>query len=273
MIAHSGVVDHLVLGVVASLALGVYGFAWLSSPQRSVTRMAAWAGGVTSVLVATMPTVESAAERSFTGHMVQHLLLIVVAAPLLVVARPVATVRAVVPVSSTAGERGLARWWRASGPLVGVGLFVGVLYVTHLTTIYERALDHRFLHDAEHVAYLGSAVVLWATLRSGRGVTAPMRVGAVFAVIGSTALLGVVLISATEPLVETYARRLGPTDALGDQRAAASLMWIGGMFTTLPLLLLSVWGWAAGEERRAEHGEALEEARWTARPAHERSSR
>jgi hypothetical protein len=49
---------------------------------------------------------------------------------------------------------------------------------------------------------------------------------------------------------------LGIEAALDDQRAAASLMWVGGMAITLPLLIVSVWRWAAAEERIAERAES-----------------
>ena len=54
-----------------------------------------------------------------------------------------------------------------------------------------------------------------------------------------------ILLSATEPLVPTYEARLGAARALTDQRTAAALMWVGGMVTTVPLLVIAVWRWAA----------------------------
>ena len=65
-----------------------------------------------------------------------------------------------------------------------------------------------------------------------------------------------ILLTAPEPLIETYAARLGP-DALDDQRRAAALMWVSGMLTTVPLLLLAVWRWASAEERATARAEAL----------------
>jgi putative membrane protein len=71
-------------------------------------------------------------------------------------------------------------------------------------------------------------------------------------------MLGIVLLSASTPLFSTYLDRLGPDAALDDQRVAASLMWVGGMATTLPLLLVAVWRWASAEERIAARAEKLE---------------
>ena len=81
-----------------------------------------------------------------------------------------------------------------------------------------------------------------------------------FGVIAGGALLGMILLSATAPLMPTYEARLGAEAALDDQRAAAAIMWVTGMLTTLPLLVLAVWRWAATEERIARRAEALADA-------------
>jgi len=262
MIAHTNPVEHVGLILVGAGATVLYGIGWLRSATRPPRPMACWAAGITTVLVATAPTVEQMAQRSFTGHMVQHLLLMVVAAPLIVFADPVGVARRSgwVGQHTTSAERAVARRWRSSGAFPAAGLFLATLYLTHLTPVYDAALTDRMLHDVEHVAYLGSAVILWAALRRGRRRSAVARTGAVFAVIAGSALLGMVLLAASTPLMPTYASRLGG-GALADQRRAASLMWVGGMATTLPLLLFSVWSWASTEQRIAERSESLSDAR------------
>jgi putative membrane protein len=209
---------------------------------------------------ATTPTVESLAERSFTGHMVQHLTMIVLAAPLLVISRPV-------EVLGSAGRRRrhrpgpvrrrMAQVWRRRGAVLAPLAFAAVLVLTHLTAVYDVALTNRWVHEAEHVAYAGAAIALWAAVRGTGTHRAFGRIAAVFAVIACTAFVGVVLISAGAALVPTYEARLGATEALADQRRAAALMWVTGMLTTLPLLLLAVWRWADAEERAARRSEAL----------------
>ncbi|MGB0114016.1 MAG: cytochrome c oxidase assembly protein [Ilumatobacteraceae bacterium] len=253
--------EHVALVLVGVVAVAVYGWAWLHlpEPRRRTWRLWAWAGGVFALAVSTSAPVERLADESFTGHMVQHLLMIIVAAPLLVVARPVRTLGDGLQASprTTPTERRVARWWRTAGPVIAPAAFLVVLFVTHLTGIYDEALQNRFVHDAEHLAYLLTAVALWAVVRSAGRASAPGRVAAVFAVIGGSALLGVVLLTASTPLIDTYATSLGTADALDDQRAAASLMWVGGMALTLPLLVTSVWRWANAEQRAAERLEAL----------------
>jgi putative membrane protein len=63
--------------------------------------------------------------------------------------------------------------------------------------------------------------------------------------------------AAREPLMPTYTARLGAGRALADQRAAASIMWVGGMISTLPLVVVAFWRWASTEDRIARRAEAL----------------
>ena len=76
-----------------------------------------------------------------------------------------------------------------------------MLFATHLTSIYDRALDHRVLHEAEHAAYLLGAVAMWAAVLGVGRSAAVARIGSVFGVIAGGALLGMILLSATAPLI------------------------------------------------------------------------
>jgi putative membrane protein len=87
-------------------------------------------------------------------------------------------------------------------------------------------------------------------------------------VIAGSAMLGLVLMAATEPLMPTYIARLGADGALDDQRSAAAIMWVSGMLTTLPLLVAAVWRWASTEQRVAQRAEALADAAAAARAPH-----
>jgi cytochrome c oxidase assembly factor CtaG len=93
-------------------------------------------------------------------------------------------------------------------------------------------------------------------LGARRSTSGVARIGAALGVTAAGALLAMILLAAPEPLVDTYAARLGP-GALDDQRRAAALMWVSGMLTTVPLLLLAAWRWAAAEERAARRAESL----------------
>lgn len=248
VLAHAGV-DHLAIGVVAAGLIGIYALAWMRQPSPVGWRLAAWAGGVVVVVAASLPWMERLAEQTFTGHMVQHLLVIIVAAPLLVVARPVHTMgrAGLLPTASSLAPTGrrAAAWWRHASPVLGPLFLVAVLVVTHLSAVYDLALHDRLVHELEHAAYLTGAVLTWAAVLGPRPLGGPARVGAVLALAAGGALLGMILLTAPAPLIPTYEDRLGTVRALADQQSAAALMWIGGMATTVPLLVLAVWRWAA----------------------------
>ncbi len=264
MLAHSGV-DHVAIGLLAAGAVGAFGLAWLRVPHPSSARLWSWIAGVGLVVVASLPFMEGIAARTFAGHMVQHLIVIILAAPLLVVARPVHTMLQAGWIPTTAWGRRLGARWHRAAPLLGPGLFIVVLFATHLTSVYDDALANRWLHEAEHAAYLLAACAMWTAVLGVGRVGAVARVGSVFGVIAGSALLGLVLMAATEPLMPTYAARLGVDGALDDQRSAAAIMWVTGMFTTLPLLVAAVWRAAATEERVAQRAEALADAAAAAR--------
>ncbi len=256
LFAHSGA-DHLALAGLAVVAIAAYGALWMRRADAPRWRLLAWCAGTGVVLGASSPWMEAVAERSFTGHMIQHLLVIVLAAPLLVVAEPVRTATRSGLLPPTALGRRAGRMWRRHAAVIGPVTFVAVLFATHLSSIYDRALRDRVVHEVEHAGYLLGAVLTWAAvLRVSR--SAPLaRVGIAMGVAAGGALLGMILLTAPAPLIATYEARMGTAAALTDQRAAASIMWIGGMATTVPLLLLGVWRWAANEERVAHRIEAL----------------
>ncbi len=259
MLAHSSPAQHV--GVIAiAIALTVlYGRGWLAS-RSSSARLWCWVGGIVALVVSTSPWIETISAESFTGHMLQHIVMIVVAAPLLVMSRPIDTLlpHGAMPLRVRKTSHAMSRTWHRSVAIVAPVAFVGVLVVTHLTDIYDTALRHQFLHDLEHVAYLLAACSLWALVTGAgrrRGVD---RMAAVFAVIAGMAFLGAILMTADHALIDSYAAREGPVDALADQRMAAAIMWVTGMAITVPLLLLTVWRWATMEQTIAERREALE---------------
>ncbi len=78
LIAHTSSIEHGVIVGLGVMAVVVYGAGWCRIPGMSAWRLIAWCSGVTTLLVSIIPAMEAWAQRSFTGHMVQHLLMIVV---------------------------------------------------------------------------------------------------------------------------------------------------------------------------------------------------
>ena len=115
------------------------------------------------------------------------------------------------------------------------------------------------VHDLEHVGYLASGLLVWTVVLGRGSAAAAARVGLAVGSAAPVALLGVVLTSANRPLYATYRQSLGFSEALADQRAGASLMWIGSMLGGMVLIMVSVYTWAAREQRSALRREALQD--------------
>lgn len=164
-------------------------------------------------------------ERSFSAHMTQHLLLMIVAAPLLAYGRPVPALVAGLPPEGRDVVR-RAHGFRTAGrvvahPLMVWGLGALALWAWHMPRLYELALTNRAAHVAEHLAFVSTALLFWGVvLASGarRGVGRPVALLLVFATGVQSAALGAILAFASRPLYPSHA-------SLADQQLAGALMW------------------------------------------------
>ncbi len=200
------------------------------------------------------------AEALLSAHVVEHLLVTMVAAPLLVAGAPVAlALRALhgAPHARLAqAVRSRAAQW-VTRPAVAWTLFAVVTLATHVPVVYEAALRSAPLHAVEHIVLLATAVLFWLPLLG----TNPVRhrlsaLGAVpyllVAMVPMT-LVGVALVSWTSVLYPAHvaAGRELEVSALADQGSAGAIMWLGGSL----VLVVAVVGLGMRallrEERRA----------------------
>lgn len=256
--------------VIAPLTLAVVlfvaGRARLAARARSGAvgplRSAAFAGGVVAIAIALVSPVDRLSERYFSVHMGQHELLMLVAAPLLVLASPLVPFLAALPVGwqpravAAARSRPVARAWALlTAPLVAVVLHAVVRWVWHLPVLFEAALADRGVHAVQHLTFFLTAGLFWWAIVHGRYGRAGygMAVLAVFATVAHTGLLGAILALAPAPLYRSYARALGPA-ALPDQELAGLVMWVlaGALLTVVGLALFAAWmGESARRARKA----------------------
>lgn len=254
--------DLLVLGgCAAAAALYAWGLRrWaVAHPNRTFPRrrVAAFVAGLGVALLALSSPIATYAEALLSVHMVQHLLLIFVAAPLTLAGTPVALARGALPPE---GRRRLAALLR-SGPGVALthpaatwAALIGVLYATHFTGLYDAALESPWLHAAEHAAYLAAGLLFWHPVLAAE--PGPHRLGYggrllyVFLAVPANAFLGVALYGATSayPHYETLRRAWGPSP-LADQQAGGLLMWVVGGLGMLAAVLALAGAWARAERR------------------------
>ena len=195
----------------------------------------------------------------FSVHMIQHVLLVLVAAPLVALAAPITLL---LRVSSRATRR---RWLLPilharlvrvlTFPVVAWIVFAGVMWASHFSGFFDLALEDPIVHDLEHGLFLASALLFWwpaigldpAPWRLGF----PARIAYVFLQMTQNTFLAVVLLNASTALYPHYASLGAPygMDALADQRLAAGVMWLAGDAIFLAAIMLLVAAWMRAEHR------------------------
>lgn len=200
--------------------------------------MIALVAGVVVVVAALGPWTDGAADRTLTAHMLQHVALTMLAAPLFVLGSG-----SVLRVLPRRVGRSLVR---IGHPLLGWSAFAAVQLATHFTGYYDHALEHQWAHALEHALYLGSAVWFWWPVlgRRWRG-----AVPYLLAAMPVQAAIGVVLLSSDRLFYEHYR-------SLADQHRGGALMWLVGSLVMAAALVWAAWDWLRAEERRALAREA-----------------
>ncbi len=208
-----------------------------SEPPAKTGQKVAFIAGVATILLASDWPVHDLAEGYlYSAHMVQHLLLTLVAAPLLAYARPAAALVAGLPAAGRdvvrqAGTGGLRQVGHAlARPLVVWAVGALALWAWHMPSLYEAALAHDALHVVEHASFLGVAVLFWSlVVNSGRrrGVARPVAALLVFANGVQGTALGAVLLFASTPLYPGHdaGAALWGRSPMDDQQLAGALMW------------------------------------------------
>ncbi len=272
---------ELDLAVVAGLVLTAvaYEMGWRAlvasrpghppSPGRR-----AFLGGLAVLVVALLSPVATYSHVLLSAHMVQHLLLTLVAAPLLVAGRPLLVLGATLPADRRRRLLRLA-WVRRPGwpllahaghPLAAWLLFAGVGWVVHFSPLFDLSLGNSMVHAAEHVLFLGSAALFWRPVLgvvSRWRLSHPLRLLYLAVAMPQNTFLALAIYASSRPLYDRYVeaeRSWGPSP-LADQRQGGGIMWVGGDLTLLVAVLAVAGAWAAHEERVTRRREELEDAR------------
>jgi cytochrome c oxidase assembly factor CtaG len=240
--------------------------------RRGLTQL--WRGGafalaLATILVALDSWLEREADAWFWAHMLQHVLLMMVAAPLLVVAAPWMTFWRAFPlgfrrpVARTFVKSPRLAWLRSAAvwiasPLVAWVLFNADLAVWHLPSLYDLTLRNNAVHYLEHVSFLVLGVLFWAQV-----IDSPPFVSrlddfqrALYTTAGAVAswLLAVVLAVAPRPLYPAYSGHHG-LSALSDQQLASGVMWGPGSIPYAVVVFYCLYAWLGTDEpRRRGHG-------------------
>jgi putative copper resistance protein D len=226
----------------------------------------AFLAGLASSLVALQSGLGAYDDSLLSVHMVQHVILLLIAPLLLLWGRPVMLALRGLPrggrarlAAAMVRLRPLGHW------IVGLVVFYVVVLVPHIPVLYDAALRRPGLHDLEHLLFLGGGLIfLWPLFGAPAHRGALSSVGGlcyVIAAMPSCALAGAYLNQAAGVVYAPYlaADRLVGIHALSDQREAGALMWVGAH-----LILTFVALWVLGtklmaEERRQQVRDLIEE--------------
>ena len=226
--------------------------------RRRPWREAAFYAGVASVLVVLEPPFDTWADTSFGLHMVQHVVLITIAAPLLVLGRPWPRLWLAFPLPARrAVARGLAgsTAFRIVGrtlvrPAVAFALLTAALAVWHVPAFYDAAVRSEGVHILEHLCFLATALLFWGVLLEAPPVRARidhLRRAAWFAAALLPGwILAIVLAYSSTPLYGAYAslaHRPGGLSAIADQHLAAGVMWVPGSFPFAIAAIYAFYRW------------------------------
>ncbi len=250
-----------------------------SWPLSAGWRLVAYLSGLIVIGLALLSPIDTLGGQLFFMHMIQHLLLIMIAPPLLLIANPLATILWGLP----AGVRrrvggGLSlvlhrdaparRLLRAvTAPGVVWLAWVIILIGWHDANMYNWTLRNELVHDVEHLSFfLVSMLSWWRTTAAAPRIHGPVgmmgRIILVLALIPPNMLTGVVIAFAENPIYTYYVDvpRLWNISVMTDQRIGGVLMWIPGSMMYLIAGLILVAQLLGQEERKP----ALPEKKWAA---------
>jgi cytochrome c oxidase assembly factor CtaG len=213
-------------------------------------------------LVALLSPLHSVGEHLFSVHMVQHLLLTLVAAPLLLVSNSMPVFMWALPPRHRGAVGRLLtnvptlRW--LSQPLVAGSIFVVTQWAWHQPVAYQWALENRFAHYFEHISFFATALLFWwpvigaAPLPSPLGYPARMAY-TFFGWLPNTLLGAGISLSygVLYPFYVTTAAMYG-IDPVFDQQLAGLIMWVPGDLLFATILMLLLVALLRHEEREAE---------------------
>ena len=242
-----------VLGpVLVAGAIYVGGWRALSRtlPRRfGVGRLAAFLCGLSAIVLALASPLDALASRLLQAHMTQHMLLMMVAPPLLWLGAPVAPMlrglprrirRLVATGLAAPAARRIAPV--IAHPAVGWISFTVAFWAWHVPRLYELALSSDGWHHVEHACFFTAAMMFWRPVILAWPTRCPWRRWTMIpylllADFQNTALAAILTLS-DRVIYPAYAARLGTITALEDQSVAGAIMWVPG---SLVFLVAAVW--------------------------------
>jgi putative copper resistance protein D len=242
--AAAGILLALWWYLSATKRLAVRGRAWRAS------RLACFIAGLAVIAVATQSGIGAVDTTSFSAHVIQHLLLGMLAPVLLALGAPVTLA---LQSSNRRTRRTLLRVLHSrpmsalTHPVTAWALFGGSMFALYFTDLYRRTLHNTALHDLVHLHFVVvGCLFFWLVVGVDpipHRLPHPARLLFVLVALPFHTILGVALI--------TQQRLIAPGITLADQQAGAGILWSAGEALGLVAMFVVVFQWMAAEEREA----------------------
>ncbi len=233
-------------------------FVYAEHVRPSRAQALLFTGGVFLIFVAEATPLHEISERFlFSAHMVQHLLLITLAVPMMLVGTPAWLVR---PALDHPLLGRLLRW--GTRPVVALVLFNGTLALWHLPQLYDWTLWSHNAHVLEHVMFLGTAVLMWWPILSPLPelprLSYPLQILYLFVQSLGPGVIAALITFSDRVIYPTYgaAPRVTDLSPLADQQLAGLIMKLAGTLVLWLLATVIFFIWANRAEREPFAGEA-----------------
>jgi putative membrane protein len=236
-------------------------------PDHPVPAIRRWSflAGLLAIAVALQSGIERYDTTLFSVHMVQHLILTLVAPPLLALSAPITQLlRAASPSTRNRWILPVLRS-RPIGvighPVVAWLALASVMWATHFSPVFNVSLEEPLVHDLEHGLYLAAGLLFWWPVLgldpAPHRMSHPARILYLFLQMPQNSFLAMAILFADAPLYPHYATLGSPygIDPLADQRLAAGIMWFVGDVIFLIAMLAVLAGWMRSEQRGAAAAE------------------
>ncbi len=240
--------------LTAAILFGIGAYRRHGRPGYSRAQLGFFLAGWITLVIALLSPVHKLGSLLFSIHMTQHELLMIVAAPLLVLSRPIIWFLWALPPRwreasgrITKSRRFAALWSAMTLPLFVWLLHGSTLWAWHIPILYDASVEHEWIHALQHTTFLLTALLFWWTLIQGRHGRFSYGSGVlyVFTTAIHTSILGALMTFTQQLWYPIYDGRTAEfhLTAMEDQQLGGLIMWIpaGVVFIILGLWLTAAW--------------------------------
>ena len=215
-------------------------------------RVATFTAGVLVIFVAIVSPIHALSDSYlFSAHMVQHVLLTLVAPPLLILGTPDWVIR---PLLRPNWAFRMARV--ATFPVVAFASFNIIFSIWHIPALYNTSVTHHWVHIGEHLVFVGVATLMWwpivSTMPELPRLSYPFQLAYLFLLSVAQLILFAPITFSQEPLYEWYvnAPRIWDVSPLVDQQIGGIIMKMVGGAIFMTLIIVTFFRWFSQEEKR-----------------------